>query len=174
MIKTCSIVLVSIIVLLAPFIYHTLIDRSYSEEYSAYYLGGFSYEIFNQCGYLGILLLVLILGGLIYGLYKKELRIITIVTICGFLLSIWSFTLIQNMGKHQSLCLAPYYLTCLIALYLFIDRLKIKVIRCISIIAVLMVFVLNDLSTVFVWVDNLDAIYLTTKYAISSIFVWKL
>lgn len=174
MVKTCFVVMLFVVFLLAPFIYHTLIDRNYSEEYSAYYLGGFSYEIFNQCGYLGVLMIILVVAGLIYGLYKKELRIIALVTVSSFLLSIWSFTLIQNMGKHQSLCLIPYYLTCLILLYLLVDRIKVKPIRFISVAIVLIVLLLNVFSTVFVWVDNLDSIFLTTKYAISSRFKWKL
>ena len=162
------------ILALAPFIYHTLFQRSYSKEYASYNLGGFPFELFNQLGYLGILCAILLLIGLFCGIRQKKYRLVSVSTIIAFFLTVFLFTRVQNMGKHQSLCLFPYYL---IFLYEYISmciRSKHKLIKYFGLGFFIIVFVLNDASTLLIWHDDLDGVFLFTKYAISSRFKWTL
>ncbi len=171
-IKTFAFLGVGALVFLAPFIYRTLFVRNYSEEYSAWYLGGFPFEIYNQLGYLGIILAVLLIIGLIYGIVEKPLRIITLSCITGFFLTVFSFTLIQNMGKHQSLCLFPYYAVFLISFIIMSNKRNNKYVRILLNTIIIIVFVLNAMSSILIWFDDLDGVFCFTKYAISSRFKW--
>lgn len=173
LLKLCSIVIISVAVLLFPFIYTTLFVRNYREAYSEWYLGGFPYEVYNQIGYLGVVVFGMILCGLVYGIVNSRLRELTIPCVMGLLLSMFSFTLIQNMGKHQSLCLVPYYIIFLFALYVLIDRMNYAVIRNILVGVVVFVFAINVCSSLFAWVGDINGLFLTTKYPISSGFQWK-
>lgn len=172
-VKLCITIFLVVIITLFPFIYHTLIDRNYSEEYAEYYFGGFPYEVSNQIGFLGVLMLILIILGVGYGIVNSRFRVLSLSCFFGMLITLWSYTLIQNMGKHQSLCLVPYYIIFLFVFYLLIDRIKNAVIRFTIIGIVVLIFAMNVYSTVFVLIDNQNGIYLTTKYAISNRFTWK-
>ena len=162
-----------VVIMLAPFIYNTLFQRNYSEDYSEWYLGGFWFELYNQLGYLGLLLSFLMLIGIIYGFVNKQLRPICFVSVIGYFVSIYFFTTIQNMGKHQSLLLVMYYLLFIYMFFCLICKLKSKIISLILVLLVILVIALNILSTYYVWVDDLNGLFFTTKYAISKRFVWK-
>lgn len=161
------------LIVLGPFVYLTLFVRNYSEEYSGWYLGGFPFELFNQLGYLGIVLAVVLVVGLIYGIKERQLRVLTLSCIVGMILTILSFTLIQNMGKHQSLCLFPYYTVFLYNFIIMSNRMKNKSVRIASNVVIITIFVLNALSSVFTWYDDLNGVFLLTKYAIASRFQWS-
>lgn len=80
-------------------------------DYSAFYLtGGFPSEINSQISHLGYITIILMLIGIIYGIKEKQLRSITILSVIQYILTIFLFTRIQNMGKHHSLILLPMYL----------------------------------------------------------------
>lgn len=160
------------LIALAPFVYRTLFVRNYSEEYSAWYLGGFPFELYNQLGYLGILLAIILFIGMIYGILEKRLRVLTLSCIAGFLLTVFSFTLIQNMGKHQSLCLFPYYTVFLYNFIIMSNKRKNRIVRIGLNILLLAVFVLNAFSSIFIWYDDLGGVFLLTKYAVASRFNW--
>ena len=172
-VRLCITVFLVVIITLFPFIYHTLIDRNYSEEYSEYYFGGFPYEIYNQIGFLGILMLILIVLGVGYGIVNSRCRVLALSCVFGGLITLWSYTLIQNMGKHQSLCLVSYYLIFLFIFYTLIDKIKNSIVRYAIIGMVVLIFAVNVFSTVFGLIDNQNGIYLTTKYAVSRWFTWK-
>lgn len=90
-------------------------------DYSAFYLtGGFKTEIISQANYLGYFLIALSLVGTIYGLAKKEYRILTILNIIQYFLMIFLFTRIQNMGYHHSLILMSNYLYAILLSLIFI------------------------------------------------------
>ena len=172
-IKTLCAILSIIIIPLIPFIYKTLFVRNYSNEYTAWYIGGFPYEIYNQIGYLGILLSVVLLVGLIYGLINDKLRIRTIVSTLGLFISIFAFTRIQNMGKHQSLCLMGYYLVFAYDAIYLITELKKRILKSLCIAILVTILLLNIISTFTGYYDDLDGIFPTTKYAIVNRFSWK-
>lgn len=86
-----------------------VLKMNYSEAYNSWYRGGFGYEIINQFGYLGLFVSVLIIIGWIYGVINKKLRYCTLTFLSTYVISIFAFTKIQNMGQHQSLILLiPY------------------------------------------------------------------
>lgn len=158
---------------LIPFIYKTLFVRNYTVEYSAWYLGGFPYELYNQLGYIGILLSLVLLFGMIYGLINDKLRVLTIASILGFLISVFAFTRIQNMGKHQSLCLMGYYLVFLYNAIYFISKLKNKILKSLCSGIIIIIMLLNMVSTFTGYHDDLDGVFPTTKYSIATRFTWK-
>lgn len=80
-------------------------------DYSAFYLtGGFPAEINSQINHLGYLTILLMMIGTIYGVKEKQFRTITLLSIIQYILAIFIFTRIQNMGRHHSLILVPTYL----------------------------------------------------------------
>ena len=158
---------------LTPFIYRTLFVRNYASDYSDYDLGGFPFELFNQLGYLGILFALLLLVGAIYGFINKKLRPITIFSLLGCFLSMYSFTIVQNMGKHQSLCLVIYYLLLLYNVFILIDKTKNKAVKYTLIAIVLGVLAFNTFSTMTGFADDLSKVFLTTKYAVATRFTWS-
>ena len=162
-----------VVISLLPFIYHTFVERNYQEEYADYYFGGFWYEVINQIGFLGILMICLMTIGLFWGIFQKQFRFLSITFLVGCLFTLWSFTQIQNMGKHQSLCLVPYYLMFLFLFYLFIDKQDSSLVRYSLIGITTIAFLLNVCSTMFVWVDDVNSIYFTTKYGLANRFSWK-
>ena len=106
------IVIVIYFITLLPFIKNTILNN-YSSSYSFYSNGGIIYELANQERHLGYLILMIIFGGILYGIINKEYRKITIFNIIQFLMIIIMFTRIQTMGIHHSLLLLPSYLLCI-------------------------------------------------------------
>ena len=103
-------------VTLFPFIKNTLINN-YSSSYSFYSYGGALTDLGNQVKHLGLLTLIIVIGGLIYGITCKKYRRITISLVIQYFLIVILFTRIQNMGLHHSLQLMIIYLY---ALYMFL------------------------------------------------------
>ena len=160
-------------IMLSPFIYHNLINRHYSEEYSQWMIGGMTFELYNQVGYLGILFAAVLLIGFVYGLFTNEIRDLSLTSIIGFVISIFLFTRIQNMGKHQSLLLVPYY-SVFLCNYIVFSLKKKKFVTFILVGCLVSILLLNGLSSILVWHDDLNGLFLFTKYAISSRFTWNL
>lgn len=110
------IVLSLFLITLYPFIKNTLLNN-YSSSYSFYSYGGALIEITNQINHLGILSLLIILGGYLYGIINKNYQRYTISLLVQYLLIIVLFTKIQNMGLHHSLLLLFSYFY---GIYMFI------------------------------------------------------
>lgn len=103
------IVITLLTITLFPMIKNIL--KSSIGDYSAFYLtSGFKGEIVNQIRIIGYLPLLLMIIGILYSLNKKELRMVTILSIVQCFLIIFLFTRIQNMGHHHTLTLLPIYL----------------------------------------------------------------
>ena len=94
---------------LAPMFWR-IIRADYSDRYATYQTGGFLSELNNQRIYLGGFLLVVLLIGVLYGLYKSKLRFLTVLSVAGGVFTILMVTRVQNMDDHQSLAVAPFYL----------------------------------------------------------------
>lgn len=96
-------------VLFAKMIAHILF-YNYSERYAVYSRGGLLPELENQIQLLGIFMFFLIAAGIILALFKSIYREYVIRAVSGSIIAIVMFTRVQNMGKHQSLMLMPYYI----------------------------------------------------------------
>ena len=97
------------IVTLFPLV-KNIVASDFSYSYSFYLTGGFKTELVSQINHLGYILFFIILTGLIYGIAKKEYRLISILGLFCYFLIIFLFTRIQNMGLHHTLILLPIYL----------------------------------------------------------------
>lgn len=103
------VVIVFFVLTLFPMIKNILFSNI--SDYSAFYLSsGFTGELKNQINILGYLSIFLMILGIAYGLTKTEHILTTILSIFQYLLIIFLFTRIQNMGHHHSLTLLPIYL----------------------------------------------------------------
>ena len=105
-IAICAILIVGT---LFPLIKNVL-GANLSSSYAFYKVGGFASEFMYQKNHLGILTLAILLLGIGYGLYQKETRKQTILSLLQYLLMIFLFTRIQNMGLHHTLILLSLYL----------------------------------------------------------------
>ncbi len=170
--KLAAYVIVICGVSLFPFIYKTLFIRNYAEEYKAWYMGGLPYELWNQAGFLGILFCLILLVGMIYGFLKKQYRVLTITAIAGFFITIFTYTRIQNMGKHQSLCLIIYYLILAWISLALIAKMKKRVIQIPAVLCFITIMLYNVFST-FQGNEHMQGIFWTTKYILTSLFTWN-
>lgn len=82
----------------------------YSNRYATYQTGGFLGELDNQRVYLGGFLLAVMAAGVLYGLYKRNARCLSVLSAAGAVVTILLVTRVQNMDDHQSLAVAPFYL----------------------------------------------------------------
>lgn len=94
---------------LAPMFWR-IIRADYSDRYATYQTGGFVSELSNQRVYLGYFLLAVLLVGVVYGLYKKKTRFLSVLSLAGAVVTVLLVTRVQNMDDHQSLAVAPFYL----------------------------------------------------------------
>ncbi|UWP69001.1 hypothetical protein [Subdoligranulum variabile] len=94
---------------LAPMFWR-IVRADYSDRYATYQTGGFLSELNNQRVYLGYFLLAVLVVGVLYGLYKKGTKFLSVLSIAGAVLTILLVTRVQNMDDHQSLAVAPFYL----------------------------------------------------------------
>ncbi|WP_346669454.1 hypothetical protein [uncultured Subdoligranulum sp.] len=94
---------------LAPMFWR-IVRADYSDRYATYQTGGFLSELGNQRVYLGYFLLAVLLIGVLYGLYKKSTRFLSVLSLAGAVLTVALVTRVQNMDDHQSLAVAPFYL----------------------------------------------------------------
>lgn len=93
---------ISIFALLFPMITRILGDN-YKVSYSAWNLGGIRFELKNQFEKTGLLYVILYLIGVIYGVYNKDTRRISLIVLGQQIITFLLFTSVQNMGDHQSL-----------------------------------------------------------------------
>ena len=94
---------------LAPMFWR-IIRADYGDRYATYQTGGFLSELGNQRVYLGYFLLAVLVIGVVYGLYKKSLRFLSVLSLAGAVVTVLLVTRVQNMDDHQSLAVAPFYL----------------------------------------------------------------
>lgn len=94
---------------LAPMFWRIL-RADYSDRYATYQTGGFVGELHNQYIYLGALLAVVLAAGVLYGVYKRETRFLSVLSLAGAVCTVLLVTRVQNMDDHQSLAVAPFYL----------------------------------------------------------------
>ena len=88
----------------------TLFRADFAMSYSAYNSGGFPAELRSQAQYLGLGLLAMLLIGIVYGILRKQYRKLILLAVADWLLMVFLFTRIQNMGYHHTLILVPVYL----------------------------------------------------------------
>ena len=93
-----------------------IVKADYSDRYATYQTGGFLAELDHQRVYLGYFIGILFVLGILYALYKKQTRFLTVLSAAGAVLTVYLVTKVQNMDDHQSLAVAPFYL---LGLYLF-------------------------------------------------------
>ena len=94
---------------LAPMFWRIL-RANYADRYATYQTGGFWAELANQRVYLGWFLLGVLALGVLYGLYKKEVRFLAVLSAGGAVTAVLLLTRVQNLDDHQSLAVAPFYL----------------------------------------------------------------
>lgn len=99
-----------------------IIASDFANSYTYYLTGGFNTELITQFNYLGYIIFIIIVIGLIYGLIKKKYRSYTIVFIFEYFVTIFMFTRIQNMGLHHTLLLLPTYLYFILMFVLLIIK----------------------------------------------------
>lgn len=79
-------------------------------DYSFYMGNGFFGELVSQYNHLGFSLFFVAVLGIIYGIIKKKFRLYTILFLIEYLIIIFMFTRMQNMGLHHCLLLVPNYI----------------------------------------------------------------
>lgn len=132
-----------LIILSSPIIIKTL-RNNYQNSYTAWNIGGLSAEFIQQFQRIGLIYLVIMIIGAIYGIINKKLRYYTITLIGTWIIAIVAFTRIQNMGPHQMLILVPtYILLFALGLVAIIDLKNKKSITIGSSITISFVIILN-------------------------------
>ncbi len=104
-----------------------IIFSDFGVSYKFYSAGGFGMELLNQIKHLGYIIFIFMLIGVGYGLIKSKYRLVTILNVIGYILMLFLFTRVQNMGLHHSLILLPvylYFICLLVQLILLNDKLK--------------------------------------------------
>ncbi len=120
-----------------------ILRTNYSVSYSEYNVGGFPFELLNQAHFLGLGLLILLLAGFLWGVFRKQTRVWSILAVTDILLVILLFTRIQNMGFHHSLILVPAYLLLMLLCLAGISRIRRKLIFLLSAAVVLSFYATN-------------------------------
>ena len=155
---------------LAPFLYHNAIARNYTEEYAEWYYGGFPWEINHQIFLLGWAFIALLFVGLVYGLINSKLRLITITSVVGFLISLFVFTRIQNMGYHHCLLLFSFYLILLYNNLVLIANCKKPFVRNIFISVFAIIIMINVVSIFGIIRFPENSVF--TGYRFENYFQW--
>ena len=106
-----------------------IVKADYSARYATYQTGGFLAELDHQRVYLGYFIGILFVIGILYALYKKQTRFLTVLSAVGSVLTVFLVTKVQNMDDHQSLAVAPFYLLGLYMLALLTANLPGKWLR---------------------------------------------
>ena len=106
----CAITIVFLLLTLKPMIAR-IIKEDYSTSYAAWNIGGLKTEFYQQYTRLGLLYIIIILIGAIYGLKNKNLRKVTLISIIQYVVTLFAFLRVQNLGEHQNLILIMPYIT---------------------------------------------------------------
>ena len=106
--------------------FKTILTTDYADIYGAYYGGGFGNNCLGQLRTQGLIWLVLCAAGLVWLLYCRSTRAQAIVAAAASLGAMVLFTRTQSLGDHQSLILAPFYLSMLFGLCAKLTQQKAK------------------------------------------------
>lgn len=128
-------------------LFKNIIFNNYGNSYSYYLTGGFKTEILSQISHIGYILLIIMIIGIVYGLFKNKYRLYTIGFIIQYFLILFLFTKIQNMGLHHSLLFIPSYLYFIYMFIILIINKKILCMITIFIFSLNFVFGLKNTST---------------------------
>lgn len=121
-----------LLILLFPIIKRTIL-ANYGTNYSAWNTSGLKGEMINQFYYLGLVAVVLFIISIIYAFINKKVLLFIFQIILTYIITIFLFTRIQNMGPHQSLILVPEYLLLMILGISGMCQLKNKIINSITV-----------------------------------------
>lgn len=127
---------------LAPMFWR-IVKADYSDRYATYQTGGFLSELHNQYIYLGVLIAAIFAIGFLYGLYKKNARFLSVLSLAGAVVTVLLVTRVQNMDDHQSLAVAPFYLLGCFLCALAVANLAVPLLRGILAIVLAGLCVLN-------------------------------
>jgi hypothetical protein len=103
-----------------------VLQTNYAKSYSYYNAGGFPTELVNQVRFLGIGLLAIMLAGFLWGLFRRQIRGLSVMAAVNALFAILLFTRIQTMGYHHTLILVPTYFLLMLNGLAWISRLEKK------------------------------------------------
>lgn len=145
--KFCIVCLLSVGLLLMP-MFIRILKQDFS-SYTSWNLGGYSYEIVNQFKRLGLLYVIIMGLGIIYGLFNKNLRKINLIFIFTFLIAFFTFVKTQNMGTHQSLILVPSYIIFFICAIIGVGNIKNKYLKNINMLIIIFVLLSTWYGTIF-------------------------
>lgn len=93
--------------------FKTILSTDYADIYGAYYGGGFANNCLGQLRTQGLIWLLLCAVGFAWLLYCRSTRWQAAVAALASLGAMVLFTRTQSLGDHQSLILAPFYLSAL-------------------------------------------------------------
>lgn len=104
--------------------FRRILSNNYAKNYSAYKNGGVIWETINQIEYVGMIFAVLMVIGLVIGIYKSRIRFMTLIFTATWISVTFLFTRIQNAGFHQSLLFFPTYSYMIIVVIAGADLIK--------------------------------------------------
>ena len=76
-----------------------IVKADYSDRYATYQTGGFLAELDHQRVYLGYFIGILFVIGILYALYKKQTRFLTVLSAAGSVLTVFLVTKVQEHGR---------------------------------------------------------------------------
>lgn len=145
---------------------YKMFGTSYSVYYNANNGNGFIYELNNQIGKLGIITVILILVGLVYGLYNKNLRKLTVIITFTGIINMVLFTRIQDTNNHQFLLSMPTYILLIVISLMCFYSVKSNIIKVATFSLICSFFATNFISSASV-LNNKDLLF--TNVSIRSI-----
>ena len=148
--NTSIFILISIIflgILVSPIIYRTL-KNNYATSYSAWNIGGINHEFRTQTSRLGIIYVIIMICGVIYGLCSKENRLFTIQLLGTNIITIIAFTRIQNTGAHHTLMLIPTYIILFQLAIIGISKISRKIIYAILVTTTIFISIINFIGSI--------------------------
>lgn len=110
-------------------LFANILTNNYARSYSAYKHGGLLWEICNQIEYVGIVFAILMIVGLIIGIYKTKLRFMTLTLASTWLFVVFLFTRIQNADVHHTLLFFATYAYFIVIVIAGIDLIDVGKIR---------------------------------------------
>ena len=137
----------------------TLLRTNYAVSYSAYNAGGLPAELRSQAQYLGLGLLTILLTGIVYGILRKQYRKLILLAVADWLLMVFLFTRIQNMGYHHTLILVPVYLFLMLVCFAGVCRMEKTWLLALSSVFVLGFGAVNTCVCAFSSADTLPRVF---------------
>ncbi len=158
---------------LLPTVYNIFVLRNFSQEYAAWYVGGLPYELWHQISYQGLLLAGLMLAGIVSGLISEKMRMRTAISILGFFVTIFLFTRIQNMNRHQTLCLVGFYMTWMLNLLQVTVEIKRRAIRYCLIMVILGTLIAANIYNFTMTEQPVSQIGVFSSFCHGATWEWK-